>query len=158
MLFGISMHRVRYFIGILTLIAAIAGAFWIVGLLQQLDDRPGVTVQIEFRNARGLRAGATVRYRGVIAGTVRAVEVAEDGNKAVVTALLDPSTAVHACQNSRFWIVTPRFGGLTGGNTGLDTLVRDAYLASTFRGDEFDDESPKKKKPARPSRRPVPRA
>ena len=38
-----------------------------------------------------------------------------------------------------------------------DPIVRDAYLASTFRGDEFDDESSTKKKPRRSGRptRPV---
>ncbi|MCR9244485.1 MAG: MlaD family protein [bacterium] len=123
------MHRIRYLIGVLTLVAAIAGALWIVRLLQQLDDRPGVLVRIEFQDARGLRAGADVRYRGVRAGLVREVAVGEDGTRAVVQALLDPTAALHARVNSSFWIVTPRFTGLTGGVSGLDTLVRDSYLA-----------------------------
>lgn len=123
------MHRVRYLIGIITLIAVVAAAFWIVRLLQQLDERPGVPVRIEFRDARGLRAGADVRYRGVRAGTVRSVTVSEDGSRAVVGALLDPRAAEHACVNTSFWIVTPRFAGITTGATGLDTLVRDSYLA-----------------------------
>lgn len=123
------MHRARYLIGVLTLVLTIAGAFWIVRLLQQLDERPGVMIQVEFRNARGLRAGADVRFRGVSAGTVREVAISEDGAKAVVLALLDPSAAAHARINSRFWIVTPRFAGITDGATGLDTLVRDSYLS-----------------------------
>ncbi len=123
------MHRMRYLVGILTLAAAIAAAIWIVRLLQQLDDRPGVMVQIEFRDARGLRAGADVRFRGVRAGTVRSVRVGDHGSRAVVRALLDPAAAAHARVNTTFWIVTPRFAGITDGATGLDTLVRDAYLA-----------------------------
>ncbi len=123
------MHRIRYLIGSLTLLAAVLGAIQIVRILRNLDDRPGMPLQIEFRDARGLRAGADVRYRGVTVGTVRAVSIAGDGGKAVANVLLEPAGVAQACLNSSFWIVTPRFGGLTGGATGLDTLVRDAYLA-----------------------------
>lgn len=123
------MHRLRYLVGTLTLLAAIAGAFWMVRLLRELDQMPGMALQVEFREARGLRAGADVRYRGVTVGTVRAVTIATDGGKAVAHVVLQPHAAQHACVNSAFWIVTPRFGGLTDGATGLDTLVRDSYLA-----------------------------
>ena len=77
------MHRVRYLIGSLTLLAAVLGAIWVVRLLRNLDDRPGLPLQIEFRDARGLRAGADVRYRGVSVGTVRSVTIAGDGGKSV---------------------------------------------------------------------------
>lgn len=123
------MHRLRYLIGTLTLLAAIAGAFWMVRLLRNLDQLPGMALQVEFREARGLRAGADVRFRGVTVGTVRAVTIAKDGGKAVAHVVLQPHAAEHACVNSAFWIVTPRFAGLTDGATGLDTLVRDSYLA-----------------------------
>lgn len=123
------MHRLRYLVGTLTLLAAIGGAIWMVRLLRNLDDLPGLLLQVEFREARGLRAGADVRYRGVTVGTVRAVTIAADGSKAVAHVVLQPQSAQHACVNSTFWIVTPRFGGLTDGASGLDTLVRDSYLA-----------------------------
>lgn len=123
------MHRVRYLIGLLTLAAAIAGAVWIVRLLRSFDERPGLSLQVEFRDARGLRAGADVRYRGVTVGTVRAVSISGDGSKAAAQLLLDPAGAAHACVNSSFWVVTPRFAGIADGATGLDTLVRDSYVA-----------------------------
>jgi hypothetical protein len=123
------MHSLRYLLGSLTLAGAVVGAVWIVQLLRNLDDRPGLPLQVEFRDARGLRAGADVRYRGVTVGTVRSVSVAADGGKAVAQLLLEPAGAAQARVNSEFWIVTPRFGGITGGATGLDTLVRDAYVA-----------------------------
>ena len=129
------MHRARYLFGFLTLLAAIAGGFWIVRLLQQLDDRPGVLVRVEFHDARGLRAGAEVRYRGVRAGIVREVGLTDGGDRAVVRALLEPAAAQHACVNSTFWIVVPRFAGLSAGATGLDTLVRDPYLAFDTPGE-----------------------
>ncbi len=123
------MHRFRYLIGTLTLVAAVVGAWWIVRVLRNLDNRPGLALQIEFHDARGLRGGADVRYRGVSVGTVRSVSIAGDGGKAVAHVLLEPAGAAQACVNSAFWIVTPRFTGLTGGASGLDTLVRDAYVA-----------------------------
>ncbi len=123
------MHRLRYLIGTLTLVLAIAGAVWIVRVLRRLDERPGVPLHVEFLQARGLRAGAAVRYRGVDVGTVRAVTISADGTKAVAQLLLDPAGAQHACVDSAFWIVTPRFSGLADGATGLDTLVRDSYVA-----------------------------
>lgn len=123
------MHRARYLLGLVTLVLAIAGAVWIVRTLRRLDDRPGLPLQVEFREARGLRAGADVRYRGVTVGTVRAITIAADGSKAVAHLLLDPAGAAHASVGSAFWIVTPRFSGLADGATGLDTLVRDSYVA-----------------------------
>lgn len=123
------MYGLRYLIGTLVLIAAALGAIWLLRVLQNQDDRPGLPLQVEFRDARGLRAGADVRYRGVTVGTVRAVAVSADGSKAVAHLLLEPPGAVHACVDSAFWIVTPRFRGLTDGASGLDTLVRDAYVA-----------------------------
>ena len=91
------MHRVRYLIGSLTLLAAVLGAIWVVRLLRNLDDRPGLPLQIEFRDARGLRAGADVRYRGVSVGTVRSVTIAGDGGKSVANVLLDAPGAAQAC-------------------------------------------------------------
>ena len=123
------MHRVRYLIGLCVLAAAALGAVWIVRLLRTVDDRPGFALTVEFKNAQGLRAGTDVRYRGVPVGTVRKVAISTDGAKAVATLRIEPAGARHACVNSRFWVVRPRFGGLTSGATGLDTLVRDSYVA-----------------------------
>ncbi|MBX3462596.1 MAG: MCE family protein [Planctomycetes bacterium] len=123
------MHSLRYLLGTLVLAGAVLGAAWFVHLLRNLDDRPGLPLQVEFRDARGLRAGADVRYRGVRVGTVRSVAVTADGLKATASLLLDVEGAAQACVGSAFWIVTPRFGGLTGSTSGLDTLVRDAYVA-----------------------------
>lgn len=123
------MHRTRYLIGLLTLGLAVLGAWFLWHLLGSAADRPGLDFKVEFRDARGLRPGGDVRYRGVTVGTVRGVQVAGDGSKAVVDLLLDPGGAALASVSSTFWIVSPRFTGLTSGATGLDTLVRDAYIA-----------------------------
>ncbi len=129
------MHRLRYSIGVLTLLAAALCALWFVRILRNQDERPGLAVRVEFRDARGLRSGADVRYRGVSVGTVRTVSIAGDGRKATVGMLLDPIGAAQACVNSVFWIVTPRFAGITTGASGLDTLVRDSYVTFQTPGE-----------------------
>ena len=123
------MQRTRYLIGLLTLVLAIAGALLLWNMLGSGEERPGLHLKIEFRDARGLRPGADVRLRGVTVGVVRGVQIGEDGGKAIADVLVDPGAAHQARVNSTFWIVSPRFSGLTSGATGLDTLVRDAYVA-----------------------------
>lgn len=123
------MHRLRYLIGLAILAATLVGAWWVVATLRRLDAKEGLPVQVEFRDARGLRPGADVRYRGVRVGMVDEVRISGDGQKAVVGLLLDAPGAAHARVGSEFWIVAPRFAGLTGGASGLDTLVRDGYVS-----------------------------
>lgn len=124
------MHRLRYLLGVAILAATAIGVVFLLQLLRSGDDS-GLLVRVEFADARGLRGGADVRYRGVNVGTVRAVTISGDGSRAVAELRLDDAGAAHARIDSQFWIVTPRFAGITSGATGLDTLVRDAYLAFT---------------------------
>lgn len=123
------MHRTRYLAGLLTLALTVVGVAFLIGVLGGGEAEPGLSLRIEFRDARGLRGGADVRYRGVTVGTVRAVRISEDGGKAIAELLLDQAGAAQACVDSSFWVVSPRFSGLATGATGLDTLVRDAYVA-----------------------------
>lgn len=123
------MHRARYLVGLLTLVAAVIGLLFLLETLGGGDAQPGMALRVEWRDARGLRAGADVRYRGVTVGTVRAVQVGGDGGKAQVDLVLDRAGSDQACVDSAFWIVSPRFTGIASGASGLDTLVRDAYVA-----------------------------
>lgn len=123
------MDRFRQAFGIATIVAAIALGVWFFRLLAD-DGKSGLfELRVEFRDVRGLKSGADVRYRGVRVGTVTSVAIGLDGEKGVVTLLLEPDGSRLARQSSRFWVVVPRFGGITSGATGLDTLVRDAYVA-----------------------------
>jgi hypothetical protein len=122
------MDRLRYLLGLLTLLAAIGGGVFLWNLLHEADRGTTFPVRVEFRNVRGLKAGADVRHRGVAVGVVHRVELRADTRRVEVVVALEPAHARLACANSQFWIVTPRFTGL-GGATGLDTLVRDAYVS-----------------------------
>jgi hypothetical protein len=124
-----AMHRLRYLLGLIVLAAAAAAGMYLWNLLHDAERGHHFQLRLEFRNARGLKAGADVRYRGVQVGVVQTVELRADTRRAIVVVALGSGRESLASSNSQFWIVTPRFGGLTGGASGLDTLVRDAYLA-----------------------------
>lgn len=123
------MDRARYLIGILTLLLALAGGSFLVNLLSDEDQSLYFRLNVEYRNVEGLLPGADVKYRGVRVGSVRRVALRDDGGKGVAIIALNPGQEHLARTNSRFWIVTPRFGGLASGATGLETLVRDAYVS-----------------------------
>ena len=123
------MDRVRYLIGVLTLVVAAAGGVYLFKLLSDEDKSLYFRLGLEFHNVEGLLPGADVKYRGVNVGSVRGVTLRDDGRKGVAALALNPGTEKLACTNSKFWIVTPRFGGLAGGASGLETLVRDAYIS-----------------------------
>ena len=123
------MDRVRYLIGIVTLVLAIAGGTYLINLLSDEDQSEYFRLNVEYRNVEGLLPGADVKYRGVRVGSVRRVALRDDGAKGIAIIALNPGQEYLARTNSRFWIVTPRFGGLTSGATGLETLVRDAYVS-----------------------------
>ena len=123
------MDRIRYLIGLATLAAAGVLGFVLFQLLADENPDGYFPIRLEFADVRGLGPGAEVRYRGVRVGSVREIGLSPDGEKGVVTVLLEAEHAELARVSSMFWVVSPRFGGLTGGATGLDTLVRDSYVA-----------------------------
>lgn len=123
------MHRTRYLTGLITLVLTVVGLVFLWNAISGKDAEPGLVLRVEFRDVRGLRSGADVRYRGVTVGTVRSVQISEDGGKALAELVLDRAGAAQSTVDSVYWIVSPRFSGLTTGATGLDTLVRDAYVA-----------------------------
>lgn len=123
------MSRVRYLIGLATLAGAGAAGYWLYDMVRSRERTDLFALHVEFRDARGLKAGADVKHRGVPVGSVRRVELRDDGQRAVIDLVMQPEAAPLVRYGTRFWIVTPRFLGLTQGATGLDTLIRDAYIS-----------------------------
>ena len=123
------MDRARYLLGLLTLALTIAGGVFLWRLLADRDAGDRFRLSLEWKTMRSLTAGADVRYRGVTIGSVRHVRLAEDGSRGAAELQIEPGYEARCCINSKFWIVAPRFSGLAGGATGLETLIRDAYVA-----------------------------
>jgi hypothetical protein len=123
------LNRVRYLIGVATLVAVAVGGYLLLDLLHSADRADLYTLRLEFRDVLGLRTGADVRYRGVPVGMVQRIQLRPDGERATVDVAIERDAEKLVRYGSRFWIVSPRFLGLTQGASGLDTLIRDSYLS-----------------------------
>ncbi|MEE8143444.1 MAG: MlaD family protein [Planctomycetota bacterium] len=120
----------RYLVGAGTLLAGILGAVYIWSLLGEERSPGEFSITLLFENAAGLAPGAAVRYRGVWVGeVVGSPTLGGDGEFAEVTCSLIAKARPTLRANSQFWIVRPLFRGLTQGASGLETLIKDSYLA-----------------------------
>lgn len=105
------------------LVAALVG----LGLLVRTWMLAGPTITIEFKTAEGLEEGKTqLRFKEVVIGKVRSIELAEDFTRVKVTVDLNKDASRAAVADSRFWIVRPRAD--LGGVSGLNTLLSGAYI------------------------------
>ena len=98
-------------------------ALWI--LFQNITHR-NMSVTIHFTNAESIIVDKTkVRYKGVIVGTVKKIELDEvDGVN--VIAEIDSHAVFLLKEKSKFWLVSPK-ASLTS-ITGLDTLFSGSYI------------------------------
>ena len=110
---------------------------WLVPLLAmalalvlgwQAWGQGGVEILIDFGEGHGLKAGDTLRHRGIVVGRVDAVRLSAGGDGVRVIASLEPEASDLARVGSRFWVVRPQLGLDAVG--GLDTLVGDRYLGA----------------------------
>lgn len=97
------------------------------GMVWRSWSMRGVGITIQFADGYGLKAGDSVRYRGIVVGDVRDVRLADDRATVFVRARLHESAASLAARGTRFWIVRPRVGPT--GVEGLETVVGPRYLA-----------------------------
>src|SRR5882757_9694954 len=126
------------FIWILPAMVIVAAAFVVVQ--QKLAQGP--RIDINFLGADGIEANKTkIRYKDVEIGDVTGIHVSKDRKKAVVTARIHRDASDYLVQDSRCWVVRPRFAG--GNVSGLGTLVSGAYISvdvgrSTVERRSFD--------------------
>ena len=122
------VQRARFspsLIWIVPLIAAISG----LTLVAKSYHAAGPRIIVSFQTADGIEPDKTeVRYKEVVIGKVRAVELSDDHTRVLVHINLDKRAADFAVEDSRFWVVRPRVG--VGGVSGLSTLFSGTYLGA----------------------------
>lgn len=87
----------------------------------------GLVITVQLEQGHGLAAGDEIRYRGIVVGTVRDVEVSDGLEGIVVTAALQTHSAQIARAGARFWVVRPQLN--LAEVAGLETIIGPRYLA-----------------------------
>lgn len=118
----------RQLLGAVTLGVVLLGGYYLWRLADGDETGPALRVTLRFDDAAGLRAGSAIRYRGVEVGEVESIALAEDTRSVLIRCRMAPDVEPAVRRNSCFWVVRPRFRGVTEGATGLETLIRDPYL------------------------------
>jgi paraquat-inducible protein B len=98
-----------------------------LGLVVRTWLQTGPTITITFDTAESLENGKTeVRYKDVVVGKVRNIQLRQDDSRVLVEVELTPDAKRIAARDSRFWVVRPRIG--IGGVSGINTLLSGAYI------------------------------
>lgn len=92
---------------------------------QAWHDR-GLLLRIHFSDGHGLKAGDTLRYRGIAVGEVERVTLDSSLDGVEVELRLQSDASELARAGSRFWIVRPQLD--LRGASGLDTLIGANYI------------------------------
>lgn len=109
---------------LLPLVAVLVGG-WLI--FKTISER-GPEIVISFKTADGIEAGKTkIKYRDVTIGTVDNVTFTEDLSDVLVTTTMEAGADRYLTENTRFWVVRPRFGAREV--SGLGTLLSGAYIA-----------------------------
>ena len=124
-----AMFGMREAYGLITLLAILGAGWFLYDLLRAEPGGDRLTVVLLFEDAEGIYAGTPVKTRGVTVGEVHRVTLAPGGRGTEVLCSLSRSPGAAPRVGSRFWIVRPWFGGLAAGGGGLDTLIKDSYVA-----------------------------
>lgn len=109
---------------------------WIVPLLTGLIalrlawdtfSKKGPTITIAFDSAAGLTAGQSqLKYKNVVMGTVKAINVSPDLTKVIVTIETTHEAEPLLTDKTIFWVVKPEL--FAGNITGLETLLSGSYI------------------------------
>lgn len=87
----------------------------------------GPTISIAFESAEGLVVGQTqLKYKAVPLGTVSSIALDSNHNNVVVRAQMSREADKILTENTRFWVVRPRFN--SAGISGVETIVSGAYI------------------------------
>ncbi len=88
--------------------------------------RQGLKILVHFKEGHGLKAGDSLRYRGIEVGSVAEVRLEKDMSGVQVHIQLSPEHSALALKESSFWIERPRLRiGQVGG---LETVIGAKYV------------------------------
>ena len=110
-----------------TLLLPLAALALALFLVRAAWRERGPRISIHASDGHGLRAGDTVRHRGIEVGEVESVALANDAREVVLDVRLARSAAALARAGARFWIARPVLG--VEGVRGLETALGARYLA-----------------------------
>jgi paraquat-inducible protein B len=118
-------------IWLIPIIAAAVGGW----LAFKTISEKGPTIKITFSEVSGVEVGKTqIKVKDLTAGVVTDVELSDDLSTITLTAEMVALAGRHLNEDTRFWIVRPRFSA--SGVTGLDTLLSGAFIQMDPGGGE----------------------
>lgn len=90
--------------------------------------KAGPTIYLTFASADGIEPGKTkIRFKSVEIGEVKSVILSPDRKNVIVQVELVKEAESFAVEDSRFWVVRPRFN--SGNVSGLGTLLSGPYIS-----------------------------
>lgn len=108
---------------VMPILALLIGAW----LLYNHFSTSGPVITISFETAEGIHAGQTeVRCRSVRVGVVRKLKLSDDLNSVILVAEIDEDAGRLLRENTKFWVVKPRFSAAE--ISGLGTIIQGAYI------------------------------
>lgn len=121
-------RRRNWLPSLIWLIPIVAALIGVMLLVRMVQDR-GPEIILTFKTAEGLEAGKTaVKYKDVQIGMVTHIRLARDHSHVRALVQLDKSAEAFEAEDSRFWVVRPRFD--MSGVSGLGTLLSGAYIGA----------------------------
>ncbi|BBO67629.1 paraquat-inducible protein B [Desulfosarcina alkanivorans] len=120
-----EIQRGRRFsiVWMIPILAALIGVWLAVKTIRET----GPTITIVFRSAEGLVPGKTeIKYKDVTVGKVERIQLSEDLDQVLVTAVMSREVAGHLTPETLFWIVRARVA--VGEVSGISTLLSGAYI------------------------------
>jgi len=113
-------------IWVIPLVAVAIGAW----LAWDTWSKQGPMIRISFDSGEGLQAGQSqLKYRDIVFGTVKSLELAPDHTHVVVTVATTHEAKPLLTDQTIFWVVKPRI--FAGNISGLETLLSGSYIGMT---------------------------
>ena len=123
-----SQRFFRLGLGLVTLALVVWGLVSVWNVLQRGSDTQRFRVWVIVKDIQGLRIGSRVVYRGKRIGEITTLELEARAQRIRMLLSLEDEARHLVTTTSQFWIVRPRFPGLGGGASGLDTLIKESYI------------------------------